>query len=1018
MDCLTDSTFQQLLDGTLAGARIRDTQVHLDSCRSCRELLSTLAQGLNTPSGPRPEETDSTSPAGAVSAIRDSIAPGTQVGRFLVQSRLGAGGMGVVYAAGDPLLGRKVALKLIHADHGNGPASEEWRARLLREARAIARLSHPNVITVHEIGLHDDQPFVAMELVEGSTLRSWLTASRRSWRDVVSVFVAAGRGLLAAHRAGLVHRDFKPDNVLIGHDGRIRVTDFGLACPLLPATDHQGSEGPAAEAPGHALGVIGAPGASADDRHGRLTRTGTLLGTPGYMAPEVLGGGPADFASDQFSFCVALHEALFGTRPLPAALPKPGVDGPEPEAVVERTPAARVRGDRHAVPAWLRETVQRGLRARPADRFPSMESLLVALNHDPIRRRRLRLVVAAVTVSAFGVAATVIAARAPDPEICTGAPEQVAGVWNPGVAARVQSSFAGTARPHAQPSADRAAAGITLYTGQWAMMHRAACLATARGEQSPDLLDRRMSCLGRRLDQVAALLDLFVRRADGDLVDRAIDLVGKLEPLSTCADPAALRSRAALPADPAQRARVAERERQVDRAELERQAGRPQAAADAARAVLRAEGDLDAAVAAQAEGVLGRSLEDLGRMAEAREALGRAQRIAQRTGDARLAVNLMLDLFIVVGIRQEHDREAQLLAELLEGMLERPELRGDQALRARFIATRGHLAVTERRPDRAIELLREALAIRRRILPAISPEVASTEEGLGNALERKSLQSEARLHYFEALAIRRQLLGDRHPMVASTLNNIGLSYLGDGKPADARPHLLAALAILEPIPEHRSYHLVLANLGHMEALLGDHERARRYYEAALAVRLRQFGPDHRTVGVSLALIGISLREQGDFRQALAFHRRALAVLEKSPGVDHPDYAGGLADIGEDLRRLGRAAESLSYQERALEILRARTPARVDWVMLYQGLALLDLGRRQEAAAALARAYELSSPDTQRASAAFGLARALDPHHPSSQRARELAQEALTLYTTFHAARDRAQVAAYLHRAGR
>lgn len=1040
MDCPTDNTFQQLLDGTLAGARIRDTQVHLDTCRSCRELLSTLAVGLSTPGLAGPEEADSTAPADAAPATPRLIAPGTRVGRFVVQARLGAGGMGVVYAADDPVLGRKVALKLIHADHGDEPASEEWRARLLREARAIARLSHPNVITVHEIGLHDDQPFVAMELVEGSTLRSWLAAAPRSWRDIVAVFVAAGRGLLAAHRAGLVHRDFKPDNVLIGDDGRIRVTDFGLACPL-PGTDLQGSEGPAAENPGNSLGggsavdVVGAgdtvggrggldtpgtPEACVDDRQGRLTRTGTLLGTPGYMAPEVLRGGAADFASDQFSFCVTLHEALFRERPLSRASPTAGGNASLPEAAVERTPAARGRGDRQAVPAWLRETVQRGLSARPADRFPGMESLLVALNREPVHRRRIQLGIAAVAVIAVGVAAIVVAAGTPEPEICTGAPEQVAGVWNPGVVARVQASFAATARPHAQLSADRVVEGVTLYTGQWATMHRAACLATARGEQSPDLLDRRLSCLGRRLDQVAALLDLFVRRADGNLVDRAIDLVGKLEPLSTCGDAAAQLSRVALPADPAQRARVAELERQVDRAELERQAGRSQSAADAAGAVLQAQRDLDyAPLAAQAEGVLGRSLEDLGRMAEAREALGRAQRMAQRAGDARLTVNVMIDLLVVVGVRQEHYAEAKLLAELVEGALDRPELRGDEALRARLLTALGNIAVQEGHVDRAIELQREALAIRRRIVPAIPAEVALTEEGLGNALRFKDLLREARLHYVEVLTIRRQLFGDRHPVLAPTYNNLAALDMEENNLADARRHLLAALAVLEPVPEHRIYSNVLKNLGELESHVGDYERARRYHEAALAVRVRQLGPDHRSVGTSLALIGTALRATGDFRQALAFHRRALAVFEKSAGVDHPDYAAGLSEIGEDLRRLGNAVEALSYLERALKIFQARAPERDLHTVLYRGLALLDLGRTQEATAALTRTYERCSPaDSERATAAFGLARARDPHHPRSQRTRDLAQEALTIYTTLHAARERAQVAAYLNRAAR
>jgi serine/threonine protein kinase/tetratricopeptide (TPR) repeat protein len=992
LDCPSENTFQQLLDGTLAAAGTRDAEIHLDACQSCRRLLSTLARGLSAHSRLSPEMTAPASADGAPSALARAMAPGTRVGRFIIQSALGVGGMGVVHAADDPVLGRKVALKLIHADHGEGPANDEWRARLLREARAIARLSHPNVITVHDIGLHGDQPFVAMELVEGSTLRSWLAASRRSWRDIVAVFVAAGRGLLAAHRAGLVHRDFKPDNVLIGHDGRIRVTDFGLACPL-PDVDRDDAGG--SPEPDETAGVIEP---WIEDHQGRLTRTGTLVGTPGYIAPEVLRGRPADFASDQFSFCVALHEALFRKRPLPGASPKPVGD----------------------VPGWLAQTVQRGLSVRPADRFPSMESLLVALNREPIRRRRIQLGVAAVAVISVGAAASVVLAGKPEPELCTGALEQVSAVWNPGVAARVQSSFIATARPHAQPSADRVAERVTLYTGQWATMHRAACLSTARGEQSPELLDRRLSCLDRRLYHVAALLDLFVREPDGNLVDRAIDLVGKLEPLSTCTDSAALLSRVALPADLAQRARVVELERQVDRGELERLAGRPQAGADAAAAVLQAQKDLDhAPLAAQAEGVLGRSLDDLGRTAEAREALGRAQRIAQRTGDARLVVNLMLDLLVVVGVRQEHYGEAKLLAELVEGALDRPELRGDEALRARLLAALGSVAIQEKRVDRAVELQREVLAIRRRILPAISADVALAEEGLGSALRLKALQSEARLHYFEALAIRRQLQGDRHPLVAAPHINLGASFLDDAKYEDARTHLLAALAILEPIPEHRNYSAVLNNLGALERDVGNYDQARRYHEATLALRLRQLGPDHPYVGVSLGAIGDVLRDIGDYREALAFHRRALGVLEKTAGVDHPSYATGLADVGEDLRRLGRAAESLGYQDRAIKIFQARAPARVTHAVLYRGLALLDLGRVREAKPALTDAYKrAASGGALRARAAFGLARTLDPRRPSSQRARELAQEALANFTAMRAAHERARVAAYLSRAAR
>jgi tetratricopeptide (TPR) repeat protein len=497
-------------------------------------------------------------------------------------------------------------------------------------------------------------------------------------------------------------------------------------------------------------------------------------------------------------------------------------------------------------------------------------------------------------------------------------------------------------------------------------------------------------------------------------------MVGKLESPATCADTAAQLSRVPLPADPAQRARVTELDRQVDRAELARQTGQAQAAADAARAVLQAQTELDyAPVAAQAQGVLGRAFDDMGRVADAREALGQAQRLAQRTDDARLAVTVMLDLLVIVGVRQEHHGEAKLLAELVEGAIERPELRGDQALRARLLTILGNAALQEGNVDRAIPLQREALAILLRIVPANPAEVANAEEGLGNALRLKALRSEARAHYLNALAIRHQLLGDRHPMVANTLSNLGASYVEEGDPAGARPHLLAALAILALIPEHRSYPHVLKNLGELEAMVGDHEAARRYHEAALAVRVRQLGPDHRSVAASLALVGDELRETGDVGRALEFHRRALGVFEKTAGVDHPDYASGLSDLGEDLRRLGRAAEALSYQDRALKIFQARAPERNGYAVLYQGLALLELGRIREATAALELTYDRFSPgEHERASAAFGLARARDPHRPRSQRARELAEEALATFTSLHATRECAEVAAYLGGAAR
>nr|WP_255216494.1 serine/threonine-protein kinase [Pseudenhygromyxa sp. WMMC2535] len=295
------------------------------------------------------------------------------VGRYTIIGTLGAGGMGIVYVARDEQLDRRVALKLLRRSDDDDEAS----VRLQREAMAMARLSHPNVVTVHEVGRYQEQIFVAMEFVSGTNLRAWLAAEPRGWREVVAAFVQAGEGLAAAHGAGLVHRDFKPDNVLFGDDGRVRVADFGLAHAMDAAAEEVATLAP----------DVSDETISAISLDVQLTKTGSLLGTPAYMAPEQFGGGRGDTRSDQFSFCVALWEGLYGRRPFAApnfvalsqkimsgAVDEPGEGGPE-------------------VPAWLRAVVLRGLSADPDQRWPSMRALLDALARDPvvIRRRRLRV---------------------------------------------------------------------------------------------------------------------------------------------------------------------------------------------------------------------------------------------------------------------------------------------------------------------------------------------------------------------------------------------------------------------------------------------------------------------------------------------------------------------------------------------------------------------------------------------------------------------------------------------------
>ena len=323
-------------------------------------------------------------PAAQLVAVR---APSvTALGRYVVEGELGSGGMGLVYAAYDPELGRKVAIKLVRPPASGTVDPSQGRIRLLREAKAIAQLTHPNVIAIHDVGTFGEQVFIAMEYVEGSTLTDWLAAEHRSWPDVVTMFVQAGRGLAAAHAKGILHRDFKAENVLVGKDGRARVLDFGLARAMrtgslqeLESSDPQLSDKEASPR----IAMLGAP----------VTEPGRFLGTPPYMAPEQLMGELGDARTDQFSFCVALYEALYGELPFTGETVAALLEGMKKRAI--KAPAKSSR-----VPSWLRRVLLRGLSPDRAERYESMDGLLEELAFRPSAARRRTLVPVALGLSA------------------------------------------------------------------------------------------------------------------------------------------------------------------------------------------------------------------------------------------------------------------------------------------------------------------------------------------------------------------------------------------------------------------------------------------------------------------------------------------------------------------------------------------------------------------------------------------------------------------------------------------
>ncbi|HMG57040.1 MAG TPA: serine/threonine-protein kinase, partial [Kofleriaceae bacterium] len=541
---------------------------------------------------------------GAASAAR--------LGRYVLLGSTADGGMGIVYDAYDPQLQRKVALKVLHPQR---QWDERAHDRLTNEARSLAKLDHPNVVKVHDVvtqDAQDAQVVIVMEWVDGVTLADWQRTRPRSWADVVGVYVQAGQGLAAAHGLGVVHRDFKPSNAIVGNDGRVRVLDFGLARSAASLARSAGAEPPPGEA------AVAPPRPDPEAPTASLTATGALVGTPAYAAPEQLAGQAATRASDQFSFAVSLHRALEGVPPFAG-------DDAVALAASIRSGRIALAGDARAVPKWLRAVVARALAERPEARFPSMSALLFELTRPRgWRRGQLPLLVGA----CVAIAVLALVLRGDRLAECDGGVAEVARVWNPLESWRVQAALQVVgATPEALRIRDRVRGGIDDYRDRWIDGHRRACVASRKGEQSDDLLDRRMRCLDRRLGDLKATVDV-VARLDAASAGNAMDIVARMPQLAECADADGLRAETAGPSDDQRDAVDAVRARISQAMALDR-AGRSGEAVDAARAAARDSEQLGyPPLTADAQLTLGRILVERNQPVSAVAALHRARELA------------------------------------------------------------------------------------------------------------------------------------------------------------------------------------------------------------------------------------------------------------------------------------------------------------------------------------------------------------------------------------------------------
>ncbi|MEX1365755.1 MAG: serine/threonine-protein kinase, partial [Nannocystaceae bacterium] len=815
---------------------------------------------------------------------------GKRVGRFQILDKLGRGGMGTVYAAYDEQLDRKTAIKVLL--HDQLPTEQE-RLRFQREAQALARLSHPNIVTVHEVGEADGQLFLAMEYVRGMSFAKWLR-SEPPWPQVLEAFVSAGRGLAAAHAAGLVHRDLKPHNIMRGDDGTVKVLDFGLA-RAAHDQDYDATDG-------EELLVSSSLSSS-------LTIPGVVMGTPPYMSPEQHRAEPIDARSDQYGFCVAMWQGL--TRSLPFkgadfdALLDAKLEGPP------RWPEAAA-----GVPRDVVDALRKGLSPEPDDRWPSMEPLLEALSREPGHRRSgWRLGLAAgggLVLLGVGVQAWSHAQARP----CSGAVEQLAGVWDDARREQVGAAILSIDKPYAASIEERARRELDGYADGWVAMHTEACEATTvRGEQSAQMLDLRMRCLQRAATDLRATVDALAS-ADLQVVLEAHQLTAGLRPLSRCADTEALAADVEPPSG--DEVEVVEAARlQLARGESLHLAGRYEGALAAIESAEDTLADADyGPVRTEVALLRGQVLESLGKYEASEAALQEALTLSSRWTQSESMAEAARDLVRVVGYRQKLPDSGLLLWPLAEG-----------------------LSVGQPRWE------------------------ASARNAVAVVLGAKGDYEEAEAQHRAALSLYEDSLGPDHPATAMARNDLGLSLHSQGKYEAAAEVFAAALAQLQRIlgPDHPKIAVARDNLAVVLSTQGKYEEAEVEHRAALQLRQKVLEPDHPELAASRINLSVALRKQGKYEEAEVEVRAALSLMEQSMGSEHPDVALAKRSLANVLSAQGRYEEAERYSRAALELQqRVLEPEHSDLATAHNNLGtiLYQRGRYEEAAVELSTAVSM------------------------------------------------------------
>ncbi len=836
--------------------------------------------------------------------------------------------MGVVYSAYDPELDRKVALKLVHLGGSDDASHELARARLLHEAQATARLSHPNVVAVYEVGTVDDQVFLAMEYVKGEHLGAYAKPPR-PWRDVLAAYRQAGAGLAAAHRAGVFHRDFKPENVLIDRDGRVRVVDFGLAATA-DAPDLQVRDVPlTASARGFDASVNTRLAAGLADLSPGTQSTmhqtgGTMVGTPAYMAPEQHLGAPADARADQFSFCAALYEGLYGQRPIPGAtlgeLRQNLMTG------VHHNPPAG-----SPIPPWLRRVVLRGLCVDPEQRYPSMTELLADLARDPGQSRRRAILGAMITLAVLAALALGYASRrwqegeqeaslAALRAQCVSVGATLLGdAWSEPRRASAERALKATGLAYAADTWTRVRARLDTYAKDLQDMSIETCTyAQIRGAAAVPG-DPRMACLHRLAAELDGLTTALAA-ADARVAERAVQAAVALPPPSRCSEtPAEID-------DPEKAAAAHDLLLRLARARARAAAGNyADAAADAA-AIADAAATLGER-GIQADALLRRGgwLELGGDIKSAEPALTDAYYLAEQAARDDLRVEISIALASIVGIRLARVPDGLIWLRHAKAISERIDP-GDE-LRVRLLSSESGLLRAQLDHDKAGAQIARAVALAERLYPGDDPRLGAVVLNLGVSAFDRGDYPEAERLYERALGILERSLGPRHPELAPTLNNLGSVHEKQGRFPAAVAALGRAMAIREASvgPNHPGVAVSLTNLGVLALRQRSFIVAEAHFSRAREIFEKALGKDHPNLASALGGLGRALVGQGHLAEARPLHTRAREILEKALGPDHPVVAFALLDLAELELASDNPAAALPLATRALELRKHGKP---------------------------------------------------------------------------------------------